>query len=31
MADPERARLVRRALEEYASGRFTKEQLLKQA
>ena len=29
--DPERAALVRRAFEEYASGRFTKEQLLKQA
>ena len=31
MADPERAPLVRRAFEEYATGRFTKEQLLKQA
>jgi site-specific DNA recombinase len=30
MADPERAPLVRRAFEEYATGRFTKEQLLKQ-
>jgi hypothetical protein len=30
MADPERASLVRRAFEEYATGRFTKEQLLKQ-
>ena len=29
MADPERAPLVRRAFEEYATGRFTKEQLLK--
>jgi site-specific DNA recombinase len=28
--DPERAALVRRAFEEYATGRFTKEQLLKQ-
>jgi site-specific DNA recombinase len=28
--DPERAPLVRRAFEEYATGRFTKEQLLKQ-
>ena len=28
--DPERAPLVRRAFEDYASGRFTKEQLLKQ-
>ena len=28
--DPERAPLVRRAFEEYAIGRFTKEQLLKQ-
>src|SRR6185436_3332534 len=31
VADPERAPLVRRAFEEYATGRFTKEQLLKQA
>ncbi len=31
MADPERAPLVRRAFEEYATGRFTKEQLLKPA
>lgn len=31
MADPERAPLVRRAFEEYATGRFTKEQLLNQA
>ena len=31
MADPKRAPLVRRAFEEYATGRFTKEQLLKQA
>lgn len=31
IADPERAPLVRRAFEEYATGRFTKEQLLKQA
>lgn len=31
MADPERAPLVRRAFEEYATGRFTKQQLLKQA
>jgi hypothetical protein len=31
MVDPERAPLVRRAFEEYATGRFTKEQLLKQA
>ena len=30
MHDPERAPLVRRAFEEYASGRYTKEQLLKQ-
>jgi site-specific DNA recombinase len=30
MADPERAPLVRRTFEEYATGRFTKEQLLKQ-
>jgi DNA invertase Pin-like site-specific DNA recombinase len=30
LADPERAPLVRRAFEEYATGRFTKEQLLKQ-
>jgi DNA invertase Pin-like site-specific DNA recombinase len=30
MADPERAPFVRRVFEEYASGRFTKEQLLKQ-
>ena len=30
IADPERAPLVRRAFEEYATGRFTKEQLLKQ-
>jgi DNA invertase Pin-like site-specific DNA recombinase len=28
--DPERAPLVRRAFEEYATGQFTKEQLLKQ-
>jgi hypothetical protein len=28
--DPERAALVQRAFEEYATGRFTKEQLLKQ-
>lgn len=27
--DPERAPLVRRAFEDYSSGRFTKEQLLK--
>ena len=31
MYDPERAPLVRRAFEEYATGRFTKKQLLKQA
>jgi site-specific DNA recombinase len=31
MADPERASLVRRAFEEYATSRFSKEQLLKQA
>jgi hypothetical protein len=31
IADPERATLVRRAFEEYATGRYTKEQLLKQA
>jgi hypothetical protein len=31
MHDPERGPLVRRAFEEYATGRFTKEQLLKQA
>ena len=30
MADPERAPLVRRAFQEYATGRYTKEQLLKQ-
>ena len=30
MPDPERAPLVRRAFEEYATGHFTKEQLLKQ-
>ena len=30
MADPERAPLVRRAFQEYATGRHTKEQLLKQ-
>jgi DNA invertase Pin-like site-specific DNA recombinase len=29
IADPERAPLVRRAFEEYAIGRYTKEQLLK--
>jgi hypothetical protein len=29
MHDPERGSLVRRAFEEYATGRFTKEQLLK--
>ena len=31
MPDPERAPLVRRAFEEYATGQFTKEQLLKRA
>ena len=31
MPDPERAPIVRRVFEEYATGRFTKEQLLKQA
>jgi site-specific DNA recombinase len=31
VADPGRAPLVRRAFEEYATGRFTKEQLLKQS
>ena len=31
MADPERAPLVRRAFEEYATGRFTKQQVLEQA
>jgi Recombinase len=31
MADPERSPLVRRVFEEYATGRFTKEQLLQQA
>jgi site-specific DNA recombinase len=31
VADPERAPLVRRVFKEYATGRFTKEQLLKQA
>jgi hypothetical protein len=31
MADPERAPFVRRAFEDYAPGRFTKEQLLQQA
>jgi hypothetical protein len=30
MADPERAPLVRRAFQQYATGRYTKEQLLKQ-
>lgn len=30
MADPKRAPLVRRAFEEYATGRFTKQQLLAQ-
>ena len=30
MADPTRAPLVRRAFEEYATGRFTKQQLLEQ-
>jgi hypothetical protein len=29
--DPERALLVRRAFEDYATGRYTKEQLLTQA
>jgi site-specific DNA recombinase len=29
--DPERAPLVRRSFEQYATGRYTKEQLLKQA
>jgi site-specific DNA recombinase len=31
IADPERAPLVRRVFEEYATGRFPKEQLLKHA
>jgi site-specific DNA recombinase len=31
MPDPERAPLVRRAFEEYATGRFTKKRLLKQS
>jgi site-specific DNA recombinase len=31
MPDPERAPLVRRAFEEYATGRFTKQQLLTQS
>src|SRR3954465_6263877 len=31
MPDPARAPLVRRAFEEYATGRFTKEQLLKES
>ena len=31
MADPERAPLVRRVFEEYATGRFTKQQVLEQA
>jgi hypothetical protein len=31
LPDPERAPLVRRAFEEYATGRFTKQQLLKQS
>jgi hypothetical protein len=31
MRDPERAPLVRRAFEVYATGRFTKQQLLKQS
>ena len=31
MRDPERAPRVRRAFEEYATGRFTKQQLLKQS
>ena len=30
MADPERAPLVRRAFEDYATARFTKEQLLRE-
>ena len=29
MADPDRASLVRRTFEEYGTGRYTKEQLLK--
>jgi hypothetical protein len=28
MPDPERAPLIRRAFDEYATGRFTKQQLL---
>lgn len=31
MADPERAPIVRRVFEEYATGRFTKQQVLRQA
>jgi hypothetical protein len=31
MADPERAPIVRRVFEEYATGRFTKQQVLEQA
>ena len=31
MPDPERAPIVRRAFEEYATGRFTKQQILEQA
>jgi DNA invertase Pin-like site-specific DNA recombinase len=31
MPDPERAPLVQRAFEEYATGRFTKQQILKQS
>ena len=31
MPDPERAPLVRRAFEEYATGRFTRQQVLEQA
>ncbi len=31
MADPERSSIVRRIFEEYATGRFTKQQMLQQA
>ena len=31
MPDPERAPIVRRVFEEYATGRFTKQQVLEQA
>jgi hypothetical protein len=31
MLDPERAPIVRRVFEEYATGRFNKQQILQQA